>query len=213
MAEDAHKKYENKRDSYYRWLAFAIFLIVVGVGVLGVLPLQYLWISLFPICIGLILIPVSLKMKQASETLSKEIPGMEKEVKQLSQGLGQMQEKYGQALKLIPSEYRHADQLNYIIEHLRNSDDSFADIAEQYEIEKHVQMIQDLHRQQIEQQQRRSDYEQRTEKLNTVDKVELMHALEEWRSRYEPIKNRNSDLRNIIRQHNENPDDVLREAQ
>ncbi|MCO6557926.1 MAG: hypothetical protein J6575_00505 [Bifidobacterium sp.] len=213
MAEDAHKKYENKRDSYYRWLTFAIFLIVVGVGVLRVLPLQYLWISLFPICIGLILIPVSLKMKQASETLSKEIPGMEKEVKQLSQGLGQMQEKYGQALKLILSEYRHADQLNYIIEHLRNSDDSFADIAEQYEIEKHVQMIQDLHRQQIEQQQRRSDYEQRTEKLNTVDKVELMHALEEWRSRYEPIKNRNSDLRNIIRQHNENPDDVLREAQ
>ncbi|WEV68060.1 hypothetical protein OZX72_03520 [Bifidobacterium sp. ESL0769] len=61
--------------------------------------------------------------------------GNGKKAGELSQGLRRMQEKYGQALKLISNEYRHANELSYFIKHLKNSDDSFADIAEQYEIE------------------------------------------------------------------------------
>ncbi|MDF7665260.1 hypothetical protein [Bifidobacterium sp. ESL0745] len=213
MTDKARKDYEGKRDSYYRSLTFAIFLIVTGVGILGVLPQRYLWICLIPICTGLILIPIALKKKQTSETLLNEIPGMEKKSEELTEGLGQMREEYGEELRLIPNEYRHANELSYFIEHLKNSNDSIADIAEEYEIEKHTQIIQDLQQRQAEQQERRADYERKTEILRTVKIVEATRALEEWRGRYKPIKDRNNDLRNIVSRHNENPDDVLREVQ
>ncbi|KFF30614.1 hypothetical protein [Bifidobacterium bombi] len=209
LVHAALSEYQGALDFYYRKLNMAAFLTAASLGALGVLPHRLLWIPIIVFCVGIIMVPVAILAGRNSNAALQELPEVRSQERKLAAGLNKMHREYPE-LDLIPSEYRHADELNNIIDILGDERLSFGDAMELNEVRKHHQAIQQLQQDQAEQRQRSAYYKEKTYPLKTVNIIEAGKTLEEWQTRVEPLQKKNDRLRDIIRQHGDDPNEIAK---
>ncbi|WEV65242.1 DUF308 domain-containing protein [Bifidobacterium sp. ESL0764] len=182
---NASQMYHKSESRFYIFLVLSVSLFMLGIGLFGLFwdgrdyTLSLVFGCLFVIA-GLVFLVLAMNKRQAMMDSMVLLPQKRVQAKESLEKADALRQQYLHELQIIPADYQHERALTRLISIFEDDDLSFDETAEQYEQERHRQIIKNLRAQQVGQLRRRNRTEKMTNLAKAANLVEGTHVLNKY---------------------------------
>lgn len=210
IVDTAESDHRRRRVLARRYFVLGLAIPAAATGTVAMLGYDDArWFVIVALVIGGALLAMACSQYVQASRLLRARPQARQRADATRQTAEALEKEYGERLRRLPQAYRHPQALNFMYKYLAgNPGATFAQAADRYDLAVHEATLHDLRRQQIEQRQRQTTYEEQANTMRTVNLIEKQRLLGAQRETFGEAQRENTQLRSTIAAHGEDPSTI-----